>query len=84
MKKVTSKFAYFAVPFDYWLLDSDYVAQDKKNAVLCDMADCPEAPSCEYDVTFSHTVLKYVSRPWDAFDIIDIHCILPTFTCYML
>jgi len=32
------------------------------------MENCPEAPSCEYDVTFSHTVLKHVSRPWDAFD----------------
>mmetsp|Transcript_35578 Transcript_35578/g.35783 ORF Transcript_35578/g.35783 Transcript_35578/m.35783 type:complete len:153 (-) Transcript_35578:25-483(-) len=70
MKKVTSKFAHFAGPFDYWLLDSDSTAQGIENAVRCDVANCSEAPNCEYDVTFSHTVLEHISRPWDAFDTI--------------
>ena len=70
MAKVTSKFAHFAGPFDYWVLDSDPAAAKLENAVYCDMANCPKAKSCEYDVTFSHTVLEHTPRPWEAFDTI--------------
>eukprot|EP00551_Chaetoceros_affinis_P005311 CAMPEP_0203685934 /NCGR_PEP_ID=MMETSP0090-20130426/48802_1 /ASSEMBLY_ACC=CAM_ASM_001088 /TAXON_ID=426623 /ORGANISM="Chaetoceros affinis, Strain CCMP159" /LENGTH=658 /DNA_ID=CAMNT_0050555147 /DNA_START=635 /DNA_END=2607 /DNA_ORIENTATION=+ len=70
MSKVTSKFAHFAGPFDYWVLDSDSAAKGLDNALYCDMADCPDAGDCSFDVTFSHTVLEHSSRPWDAFDTI--------------
>ena len=68
MTKVTSKFAHFAGPFDYWILDSDTAAKELENALHCDMANCPEAASCEFDVTFSHTVLEHSARPWKVFD----------------
>ena len=70
MNKVTSKFSHFAGPFDYWLLDSDSAASGIENALHCDMADCKEAPTCGFDVTFSHTVLEHTPRPWDTFDTI--------------
>jgi len=68
MSKVTSKFAHFAGPFDYWVLDSDSAAKGLDNALHCDMGDCPEALDCEFDVTFSHTVIEHSSRPWHVFD----------------
>mmetsp|Transcript_16224 Transcript_16224/g.19814 ORF Transcript_16224/g.19814 Transcript_16224/m.19814 type:complete len:1003 (+) Transcript_16224:128-3136(+) len=70
MSKVTSKFAHFAGPFDYWVLDSDPAAEGLDNALHCDMGDCPKANDCDFDVTFSHTVLEHSSRPWDVFDTI--------------
>ena len=70
MAKVTNKFAHFAGPFDYWVLDSDTSIKGVENALFCDMADCPEAPDCGFDVTFSHNVLEHSSRPWDVFDTI--------------
>lgn len=70
MNKVTSKFAHFSGPFDYWVLDSDPAAKGLENALHCDMGNCPEAEDCGYDVTFSHTVLEHSSRPWDVFDTI--------------
>ena len=70
MSKVTSKFAHFAGPFDYWMLDSDTAAQSLDNALHCDMGDCPKAADCEFDVTFSHTVIEHSARPWDVFDTI--------------
>lgn len=70
MRKVTSKFAHFAGPFDYWVLDSDDAAKTIDNALHCDMSDCKVAADCEYDVTFSHTVLEHTPHPWNAFDTI--------------
>ena len=70
MHKVTSKFAHFAGPFDYWVLDMDDAAKGVENAIYCDMANCPQAESCGYDITFSHTVLEHSSRPWEVFDTI--------------
>ena len=70
MKQVTSKFANFAGPLQYWVLDSDPGARKLENAVVCDIDDCPEAQDCSYDVTFSHTVLEHAARPWKAFDTI--------------
>jgi len=70
MRQVTSKFAHFAGPFDYWVLDSDPKAKNLPNALFCDMSNCSVADSCAYDVTFSHTVLEHTPRPWDAFDTI--------------
>ncbi len=70
MSKVTSKFTHFAGPFEYWILDSDVAAASLENAIQCDMADCPKAENCEFDITFSHTVLEHSSRPWDVFDTI--------------
>ena len=68
--KVTSKFAHFSGPFDYWMLDSDPAAEGLQNALHCDMADCLEAQDCGFDVTFSHTVLEHSSQPWKVFDTI--------------
>jgi len=70
MTQVTSKFSHFAGPLDYWVLDSDPAAHTLSNAVVCDVDDCPAAPSCGYDVTFSFTVLEHAARPWLAFDTI--------------
>lgn len=70
MKQVTSKFAHFAGPFDYMVLDSDPKAKEIQNVVYCDMSNCSVADNCAYDVTFSHTVLEHTPRPWDAFDTI--------------
>ena len=64
MTQVTSKFANFAGPLDYWVLDSDQDAKKLNNAVVCDIDDCQEAADCAYDVTFSHTVLEHAARPW--------------------
>jgi len=70
MQQVTSKFSNFAGPLKYWVLDSDPDAKKLTNAVVCDVDDCPEAPDCGYDVTFSHTVLEHAARPWKSFDTI--------------
>jgi len=70
MKQVTSKFSHWAGPLDYWVLDSDAKAKELSNAVVCDIDNCPEAPNCGYDVTFSHTVLEHAGRPWKSFDTI--------------
>jgi len=68
MRKVTSKFAHFSGPFDYWVLDSDDAAKTSENALHCDMSDCKIANDCDFDVTFSHTVLEHTPYPWKAFD----------------
>lgn len=70
MTQVTSKFAHFAGPLEYWVLDSDPAAKKLSNAIVCDIDDCPEAIDCGYDVTFSFTVLEHAVRPWQAFDTI--------------
>lgn len=70
MTQVTSKFAHFAGPLKYWVLDSDPAAKKLSNAIVCDIDDCPIANDCEYDVTFSFTVLEHAVRPWQAFDTI--------------
>eukprot|EP00957_Ditylum_brightwellii_P047547 3611532-Ditylum_brightwellii.AAC.1 len=70
MQQVTSKFSHFAGPLDYWVLDSDQGAKKLTNAIVCDIDNCPEAQTCGYDVTFSHTVLEHAARPWEAFDTI--------------
>lgn len=70
MTQVTSKFANFAGPLKYWVLDSDPDAKKLTNAVVCDIDNCPAAPDCGYDVTFSHTVLEHAARPWKSFDTI--------------
>jgi 2-polyprenyl-3-methyl-5-hydroxy-6-metoxy-1,4-benzoquinol methylase len=70
MKKVTGKFAHLSGPFDYWVLDSDSAAKGMDNALNCDIDDCPTAEDCEFDVTFSHTVLEHSPHPWAAFDTV--------------
>jgi len=70
MQQVTSKFSNFAGPLKYWVLDSDPDAKKLTNALVCDIDDCPAAPDCGYDVTFSHTVLEHAARPWKSFDTI--------------
>ena len=70
MKQVTSKFSHWAGPLKYWVLDSDPDASKLSNAVVCDIDECPQAPDCGYDVTFSHTVLEHAARPWKSFDTI--------------
>lgn len=71
MSKVSNKFLHFAGPLEYWVLDSDSAAvKGLDRAFNCDMADCPEAADCSFDVTFSHTVLEHSPRPWDVFDTI--------------
>ena len=70
MTQVTSKFAHFAGPLDYWVLDSDPAAKKLSNAIVCDIDNCPQASDCSYDVTFSFTVLEHAVRPWEAFDTI--------------
>ena len=71
MTQVTSKFAHFAGPaFEYWMLDSDQGAKFLNHTIYCDICDCPQAESCGFDVTFSHTVLEHASHPEKAFDTI--------------
>ncbi len=70
MRLVTSKFAHFAGPLDYWVLDSEPSAKKLSNAIVCDIDDCPTAQDCSYDVTFSFTVLEHAARPWKSFDTI--------------
>jgi len=70
MKKVTSKFQHFAGPLEYWKLDVDEVAENLERTLFCDIDDCPEAETCGFDVTFSHTVLEHAKRPWKSFDTI--------------
>jgi 2-polyprenyl-3-methyl-5-hydroxy-6-metoxy-1,4-benzoquinol methylase len=70
MKQVTSKFQNFAGPLEYWKLDSDPAAKALERTVYCDIDQCPEAETCSFDVTFSHTVLEHAKRPWLAFDTI--------------
>jgi len=68
MLQVSSKFKHFSGPFDYWILDSDQAAGKLDNAIVCDMANCPAANNCEFDITFSHTVLEHSPYPWRVFD----------------
>lgn len=68
MKQVGSKFLHFAGKLQYWMLDSDPAARSLPQTLVCDITNCSEAASCEYDVTFSHGVLEHVRRPWAAFD----------------
>ena len=70
MKQVLSKFQHFAGPLEYWILDSDPKAKGLDRTLHCDIGDCPSASDCEFDVTFSHTVLEHARRPWQAFDTI--------------
>lgn len=70
MTQVTSKFQHFAGPTEYWKLDSDTGAQNLERTLYCDIDDCPQAETCGFDVTFSHTVLEHSIRPWKAFDTI--------------
>lgn len=70
MKQVTSKFQHFAGPLEYWILDSDPGAKSLDRTIFCDVDNCPEADTCGFDVTFSHTVLEHAARPWEAFDTI--------------
>jgi 2-polyprenyl-3-methyl-5-hydroxy-6-metoxy-1,4-benzoquinol methylase len=70
MKQVTSKFQHFAGPLEYWKLDSDSAAKSLERTLHCDIDDCPQAETCGFDVTFSHTVLEHAQRPWEAFDTI--------------
>ena len=70
IKQVTSKFQHFAGPLDYWILDSDPGAKKMERTLFCDIDDCPEADTCGFDVTFSHTVLEHAARPWESFDTI--------------
>ena len=69
MTQVTSTFAHFSGPLDYWVLDSDPSAKKLSNAIVCDIDDCNAASDCSYDVTFSFTV-EHAARPWKSFDTI--------------
>ena len=70
MQRVVSKFEPWAGPLEYWQLDMDSAARGLPRTLVCNVEDCPAAQDCEYDVTFSHTVLEHAKRPWDAFDTI--------------
>jgi SAM-dependent methyltransferase len=70
MTQVLSKFQHFAGQLEYWKLDSDSAAKNLDRTLFCDVEDCPEAETCGFDVTFSHTVLEHAARPWLAFDTI--------------
>ena len=70
MQQVTSKFAHFTGPLEYWMLDSDVGAKSLNNTLYCDIVNCPQAETCGFDVTFSHTVLEHASRPEKTFDTI--------------
>lgn len=70
MTQVTSKFQHFAGPLEYWKLDSDPAAKGLERTLYCDIEDCPDAETCGFDITFSHTVLEHASRPWLAFDTV--------------
>lgn len=70
MTQVTTKFQHFAGPLEYWMLDSDQGAQTLNRTVYCDICDCPQADTCGFDVTFSHTVLEHAARPEQAFDTV--------------
>ena len=66
MAKVLSKFANFAGPLDYWLLDADPAAKGVSNAIWCNAEDCPAAETDSIDVTFSHYVIEHIPHPWKA------------------
>ncbi|CAB9506295.1 O-methyltransferase [Seminavis robusta] len=70
MQQVTSKFAHFVGPLQYWMLDSDQGAKSLPRTIYCDICDCPQGDSCGFDVTFSHTVLEHAARPEKAFDTV--------------
>lgn len=70
MKAATSKFARFAGPLQYWVLDADVAVEGLPNSVRCDITRCDAAPTAGFDVTFSHFVLEHVREPWKAFDTI--------------
>merc|ERR1712032_1495821 len=70
MQQVQSKFLHFAGPLEYWLQDVDEKARGLNRTVVCDICNCTELTDCSFDVTFSHTVLEHVRRPWAAFDTI--------------
>lgn len=71
MKQVTSKFAHFAGPLEYWKLDVDKAARGLPRTLVCDIEDCAQANSSSFEVTFSHTVLEHTPQPWRAFDTIS-------------
>ena len=56
--QVVSKFAHMAGPLEYWQLDIDEKARGLDKTIVCDVDDCPGIADCEFDVTFSHTVLE--------------------------
>jgi SAM-dependent methyltransferase len=70
MTQVLSKFQHFAGRLEYWKLDSDPAANSLDRTLFCDVENCPQAETCGFDVTFSHTVLEHAARPWLAFDTI--------------
>lgn len=70
MKQVVSKFAHMAGPLEYWQLDIDEEARGLDKTIVCDVDDCPGIADCEFDVTFSHTVLEHAAEPWKTFDTI--------------
>jgi len=70
MTQVTTKFQHFAGPLEYWMLDSDPAAKALNQTIYCDVCDCPDASTCGFDVTFSHTVLEHASHPHKAFDTV--------------
>ena len=70
MQQVTTKFAHFTGNMEYWMLDSDVGAKNLNHTIYCDIVDCPQAETCGFDVTFSHTVLEHASRPEKTFDTI--------------
>lgn len=73
MQGVTSKFLHFAGPLQYWILDVDEAAEKSatRHKIHCDIDDCPQAETCSFDITFSHTVLEHARRPWKTFDTIS-------------
>jgi hypothetical protein len=55
-----------AGPLEYWTLSPD----EKKgnNTLVCEETNCPVAPDCSFDVSFSHGLLEHTKHPWDALD----------------
>lgn len=73
MRQVHSKFYSYTAGgrLDYYVQDVDPAARQLNNSYVCDIADCPQLPSCGFDLIMSHVVLEHVRRPWDAISTIS-------------
>ena len=69
MKPVTPKFQHFTGPYiNYQVLDANSKAKNLEQTLYCNIDDYPSTSDCEFDVTFSYTVLEHSKRPQLAFD----------------
>jgi len=55
-----------AGPLEYWTLAPQ--GNESNMTILCDIANCPAAQDCFFDVTYSHGMLEHTKRPFDALD----------------